>query len=238
MGSSYFYLEFLLAWINLLKQAGYQNPAILSVEYSLVPEAVFPKQLNEAMSAYQYLLTAMPDSNKICIAGDSAGGTLALSLLLTIGSHPILGARKPAYATLISPWVTLLSDRSRNTASDYLDAARLAQYAHLYLRSNTLDDVASPGQCMNAEKWRRASPSKGWFFIFGSEEVLSPEIWDLIQRLQKHCDVVDVVEEQGSIHAWPIVSLYLGQTKLKRLTGLAQIVGQMTERMGKGAHQR
>jgi acetyl esterase/lipase len=237
MGSSYFYLEFLLAWISLLKQAGYRNPAILSVEYSLVPEASFPTQLNEAMAAYQYLLTAMPNSHRICVSGDSAGGTLTLSLLLAISRHPILQTRKPAYAALISPWVTLLSERNRNTASDYLDAARLEQYASLYLGSHTLDDLASPGRCWDAEKWRDASPTKGWFFIFGSEEVLAPEIWQLVHRIRKQCDAIEVVEEQGSIHAWPVVLLYLGESKAARLSGLAQIVGRMTERMGKDGYR-
>ena len=37
-GSSYFYLEFLLAWATLLQDAGFRNPALLSVDYSLVPD--------------------------------------------------------------------------------------------------------------------------------------------------------------------------------------------------------
>lgn len=43
MGSSYFYLEFLLTWLSVLKSSGgFQNPAILSLEYTLVPDACYP----------------------------------------------------------------------------------------------------------------------------------------------------------------------------------------------------
>lgn len=52
MGSCYFYLEFLLAWVSLLKEAGYRNPAIFSLEYTLVPDAVYPAQLEQTVTGY------------------------------------------------------------------------------------------------------------------------------------------------------------------------------------------
>jgi acetyl esterase/lipase len=234
MGSTFFYFEFLFAWITLLKNAGYKNPAILSLEYSLVPEASYPTQLNQALAAYQYLLSVMPDSNRICLSGDSAGGTLTLSLLMRISRHPVLRERIPAYCALISPWVTVLSKQNRNTPSDYLDAARLEEFGRQYLGSNTLetDEIASPGCCKDLEHWRRASPRQGWFFIFGSEEILAPEIWDLVQKLRKCGLQVEVVEQLGAVHAWPVASLYLGEHKDARLHGLGKIVSRMSERMG------
>ena len=43
MGSSYFYLEFLLTWLSVLKiHGGFRNPAILSLEYTLVPDSSYP----------------------------------------------------------------------------------------------------------------------------------------------------------------------------------------------------
>ena len=43
MGSSYFYLEFLISWLTLLRQRGFKYPAIFALEYSLVPDQVFPR---------------------------------------------------------------------------------------------------------------------------------------------------------------------------------------------------
>ena len=63
MGSSYFYLEFLMAWVDLLKDSGYKNPAIFALEYDLVPDAQFPTQLEQAMTGYDYVCSIAQDSS-------------------------------------------------------------------------------------------------------------------------------------------------------------------------------
>jgi hypothetical protein len=57
MGSSYFYLEFLLSWLSLLCEAGYSNPAIFALEYTLVPDASFPTQLCDTIAGYRHVLS-------------------------------------------------------------------------------------------------------------------------------------------------------------------------------------
>src|SRR3954471_17175012 len=90
MGSSYFYLEFLLSWLSLLKDSGrFQNPAIFALEYTLVPDASYPAQLYQTVAGYEYVLSMIQDPSKICVSGDSAGATLILSLLLHIASTNI-----------------------------------------------------------------------------------------------------------------------------------------------------
>src|SRR4051812_48076019 len=122
MGSSYFYLEFLLAWVSLLKQAGYRNPALLALEYSLVPDAVYPTQLQETFAGYEHALSVVENPARVCVAGDSAGATLILSLLLYLGDHSEYRHRLPGLAVLISPWPVLVSDKNRDTQSDYLNS--------------------------------------------------------------------------------------------------------------------
>lgn len=85
MGSSYFYLEFLLAWVSLLKLAGYRTPALFALEYSLVPDAIHPTQLQQTIAGYEHVYSIIGDASRICVGGDSAGATLILSLLLSIG---------------------------------------------------------------------------------------------------------------------------------------------------------
>ena len=138
MGSSYFYLEFFLALLSCLS-LNFNNPAILSLEYSLVPDASHPTQLHQAIAGYRYL-QSLASPSKIVVSGDSAGASLVLSLLLYLGNKrsgisngglaPELFL--PGMAVLISPWVTLISPKDRNTASDYLDADNLHQYAKQY----------------------------------------------------------------------------------------------------------
>jgi acetyl esterase/lipase len=225
MGSSYFYLEFLLSWLSLLSEAGYRNPAIFALEYTLVPDASFPTQLFETIAGYKHVLTVARDPSIVCVGGDSAGGTLILSLLLYLAdSRNNIG--KPALAVLISPWVTLDSPRHQNNTSDYLDASTLRRYGELYAGNSVpvSDLIISPGNCKDIGWWQRASPSKGIFITYGSEEVFEPEIKEFTRLLQKAGVVVTSQEEAGGIHAWPVASLFLSRSSEKRFKGLRSLV--------------
>lgn len=233
MGSSYFYLEFLLAWISLLKEAGYKNPALFALEYTLVPDAIYPTQVQQAFMGYEHVLSITEDPSRICVGGDSAGGTLILSLLLYLADHPRHRGKLPGLATMISPWTTIVSQNNRNTPSDYLNADSLHLYGRQYAgKKIPIDDpMVSPGNCKDLRRWARASPSQGWLFLFGSEEVLGPEIRDFIALLRETGSHVDVDEEQGGIHAWPVAALYLGETGEERLKGLQDITKVIRKRL-------
>ncbi|TVY18234.1 putative steryl acetyl hydrolase [Lachnellula arida] len=145
MGSSYFYLEFLITLLTLLSSStstSFTNPAILSLEYTLVPDATYPTQLHEALAGYAYAVRVMRgDASRVCVAGDSAGGTIVLSMLLRLGEiareknengngdgHSAFNAKaeneiecagardwRPGMAVLISPWITLHLDPTTQT---------------------------------------------------------------------------------------------------------------------------
>ena len=233
LGSSYFYLEFFLAWVTLLQQSGFRNPAILSLEYTLVPDAIYPTQLNEAVAGYRYALQIMnKESSLICVAGDSAGGTLILSLILRL--RDIQRLHKPGLAVLISPWVTIDSDLHTNTRSDYLEASTLHYYGAQYLYKVVTpaeDAVASPGNCRDLQVWKTVSPTRGWIISWGGEEMLRADISNLVNRLEKAGLQVLALEAKGGIHAWPVAALYLGESMERRLLGLHSIVRGIRERM-------
>ena len=242
MGSSYFYLEFLLALLRLLS-FNFKNPAILSLEYSLVPDASYPTQLHQAIAGYKYL-QALTHSSKIVVSGDSAGASIILSLLLYLGNGAkdkfaiSNGTEKqlslPGMAVLISPWVTLISTKDKNTTSDYLDADNLHRYARQYAgtKISVHDPLISPGKCKDVSSWRKAAPEHGFFIAYGAEEVFAPEIGDLIALLEKANVRVDFQQAKGGIHAWPVASPFLSSTREERMKGLREIVKQISDRMG------
>ena len=233
MGSSFFYMEFLLAWVALLKVAGYRNPALFALEYTLVPDETYPIQLHETLAGYRYVLSLAQSSARVVVGGDSAGATLMLSFLLYLTEHAELKHQRPGLAVMISPWVSIVSKNNRNTASDFLNDKSLELYGRQYIGKKALvnDPMVSPGQCKDPKKWTDASPEKGWYFLYGSEEVLGPETRELISLLKSTGTHVDEWEEQGGIHAWPVASLYLGETRDKRLDGLQSIVGAIKDRI-------
>ncbi|KAJ9667071.1 hypothetical protein H2201_002906 [Coniosporium apollinis] len=233
MGTTYFYLEFLLAWVSLLRAAGYTNPSLFALEYTLVPDAVYPTQVQQTFAGYAYVLSFVRDPSHVVVGGDSAGATLILSMLLYVADHPEYRGRLPGMAVMISPWVEIVWEKRLDTASDYLCAESLDLYGRQYIGSKVPEDdpMVSPGHCRDPGKWLRASPSRGWFFLFGSEEVLAPETRDLISLLRKAGAEVDVHEEEGSVHAWPVAALYLGESRTERLKGLRDIVKVIRRRL-------
>ncbi|WP_418319721.1 alpha/beta hydrolase [Piscinibacter sakaiensis] len=76
-----------------------------TLDYRLAPEHPHPAALDDAIAAYRWLRTRnhVP-AQRIVIAGDSAGGGLALALLVALRDA---GEALPASAVLLSPWVDL-----------------------------------------------------------------------------------------------------------------------------------
>lgn len=88
----------------------------LMVYYRLAPEHPFPACLDDSVMAYRWLLAQDIAPERIVIAGDSAGGGLALSTLLALRDQ---GLPLPACAYLLSP----LLDASDSAASRWKNAA-------------------------------------------------------------------------------------------------------------------
>ena len=226
MGSSYFYLEFLMAWLTRLREKGFKNPACFALEYTLVPDATSPTQLNETRGGYQFLQDTFGNgsASKICVSGDSAGATLILSMLLHDRGieHDTQLPKKtsrPGLAVLLSPWTHLVSELNQNTASDYLDSNSLHLYARQYAGDGAArDQVLSPGLCI--DKWKDAEPENGFRIVYGAEEVFASGIKEMTAHMKKDGVLVRTHAHEAGIHAWPVVDLFLGETRDGRLTGL------------------
>lgn len=233
MGSSYFYMEFLLAWVTILKESGYKNPGLFALEYTLVPEFTYPTQVQETAVGYDFVLSKVEDPLRVVVGGDSAGATLILSLLLSLAEKPEYREKLPALAVMISPWAAIVSPKNRDTSSDYLNADSLHLYGSQYIgnKGSVDDPLVSPGRCKDLNWWRKASPSRGWYFLYGSEEVFGPETREFIGVLKKAGTEVGVHEEPGWIHAWPVVKLFLCDDQDERLSGIRSIVNATRRRI-------
>ncbi|KQY57113.1 MULTISPECIES: alpha/beta hydrolase fold domain-containing protein [unclassified Nocardioides] len=73
---------------------------VLAVGYRRAPEHPFPAALDDALAAYDWLLEQGYPADQIVVAGDSAGGHLAMGLLVTLAKQ---NRPMPAGVTLFSP---------------------------------------------------------------------------------------------------------------------------------------
>jgi len=246
LGSAWFYLEFLLEWWALLGDAGYRNPAVFALEYTLAPDARYPAQIHEAAAAYQHVLhVAGNDPRRVCIGADSAGATLALSLMLVLAQlrrcrrassgRQVSGAKisppNPELAVLISPWTSLVTDHDHNPLHkhndehDYLDMLTLWRYAHQYASSEHLHQApANPGACCDDELWRQAAPRRGFHVSWGSDEILAGDASDFVARQRSRNIAVEDMQMAGRPHAWPVASVFLAASEDERFEGLREIV--------------
>ncbi|MCD8151390.1 MAG: alpha/beta hydrolase [Clostridiales bacterium] len=86
---------------------------VLTPDYRVAPEDPYPAALQDAVSAYEWLLENHWTEDKIVLAGDSAGGGLAMALCMYLKDRKRL---LPAGIVAMSPWTDLtLSGESYRT---------------------------------------------------------------------------------------------------------------------------
>jgi epsilon-lactone hydrolase len=90
---------------DLASQIGRRTRAtVISVDYRLAPEHPYPAAVDDALAAYQALLAGGTAPSDIALAGESAGGGLAIATLVNARDH---GLPLPAAAFVMSPYADL-----------------------------------------------------------------------------------------------------------------------------------
>lgn len=171
---------------------------VFTVDYRVAPEYPYPAALQDAYGVYRFLLGLGYRSNQIILAGDSAGGGLALALCGYLREQK---EELPAAAVLMSPWTDL-------TASG---ASYEENYTKDPLFGNTRESMI-----YNGEYYGNHNPSDPYIsplfgeftgfppmlFQAGSIEMLLSDTTEAVKKARKAgCEVKETIYE-GMFHVF------------------------------------
>jgi acetyl esterase/lipase len=201
---------------------------VVVLEYSLTPEVPYPGQLVQAKAA----LTNMMECNalnfcpsRITIAGDSAGGHQALSLLAHIAQSSPYAApmklQRPLRAVvLISPWCSTIyttPSYTTNAATDYLNRAMMEWFTKMWAPKS--DDIwadlihgkAQPDFWQIAMNSTEALSDKT-LLLAGSDEVFLDDITMFASLLgaNKKDSRVEYIKCENEAHVGVALDLAMG----------------------------
>ena len=119
---------------------------MLGIDYRLAPENPFPAAVEDAVTAWRWMLAQGLDPKRCAIAGDSAGGGLTLATLIALRDR---GIPLPGAAALLSPWADLAgtgaSVKTKAAEDPMVTEAGLRMMAEAYLGgADARDPLASP----------------------------------------------------------------------------------------------
>jgi acetyl esterase/lipase len=118
---------------------------IYALDYRLAPEHQYPAQIDDCRAVYQALLADGIRPRDLIIAGDSAGGNLAIVLPMVLRDEKV---PLPAAIAALSPWVDLANRTGSLLAHEPYDWATPADFdgwlEHYLGKQDSKDPLASP----------------------------------------------------------------------------------------------
>jgi acetyl esterase/lipase len=194
---------------------------VLAIDYRLAPEYPFPAALEDSLTAYHWLIAQGYDPASIVLAGDSAGGGLAIAAMVSLrDDHKPL----PACAVCVSPWLNLCRTGSKvnNNHDPILNPEILSLYSHYYAGQT------DPGNPLISPIYADLRGLPPIFIQAGTNEILLDQIEEFCEkaRLANIEIVFDLY--QGLFHVFQIIPILPESTR--SLEEIAKFIGKKINR--------
>jgi len=185
----------------------------LVFDYRLAPENPYPAALDDSLKAYKWILDQGYRSNNIVVMGESAGGTLTLSLLLALKSKKI---NLPKSAVSISPVTDLSCSANSFKSNARKDIAPMNSWniwtGYYVGNGNIKDPLLSP-------LFGDLSCLPPLHLIVGTNEIHLDDTLNFADKAEQSGVEVQLDVWKGMVHAFPILSPLFPEAK----KALAQI---------------
>lgn len=206
------------AYQGMLSRLSYASGLEIAVpDYRLLQEAPFPAAYDDAMTAWQSLRQMGYGPGDILLAGDSAGGGLALALLGGL----LAKGKRPAGVVAFSPWCDLTlsgASISANQAKDVLiPTGRMKEVVEQYLAG------ADPADTRASPLFAEFPDPPPVLIQAGDVEVLLSDAERMAERLQAAGGSVRLTLWRDVPHVWQFMAGHLpeGQAALEEAAAFA-----------------
>jgi len=193
---------------------------VLLLDYRLAPEHSFPATIDDTRAAYLWLLAQGLTPEQVVVAGDSAGGGLAMALLLALRDE---GQSLPRAAVCLSPWVDLLADDgsrlSKAKSDQVLTTANLLRAAALYLSG------ADPQAPLASPLYGDLTGLPPLLIQVGSDEILLDDATRLADKAEAAGVDVSLEVWPGMFHVWQMLSVFVPEGG-QALAGIGRFIDQ------------
>jgi acetyl esterase/lipase len=178
----------------------------VGVHYRRAPEHRFPAAVEDAVTAYRWLLDQGSAPETIAFAGDSAGGGLLLAALVALRDR---GIELPAAAVSFSPWTDLaVTGTSADSADDpVVSGGALRMMARAYLGGG------DPKSALASPLYADLTGLPPLQIQVGSRESLLDDARRFADRARQGGVDVTYIEHPGVIHMWIVFGPEIPESK-------------------------
>ncbi len=168
-------------------------------EYRLAPEHPFPAGLRDVFDVYRHIVDVdHVDPGGLILAGDSAGGGLAVALMVHLRDE---GLPLPSCAVLLSPWLDLRTN-PQGRLSFEIDPVVTEADMHLSVAAYCGDH--SPDEPLISPVLADLRGLPPLLVMVGGREVLLGDALALLGAATAQDVAIEFLHEPELFHAWPL----------------------------------
>ena len=185
---------------------------VFCAAYRLAPEHPYPAALEDAVTAYRYLLEKGYSPEHIALCGESAGGGLCYALCLKLKE---LGIKQPCCIVGISPWTDLTASGEsyeRNRERDPSMSVSILENFASYYTDNRLDPMVSP-------LFADLSSMPPSLLFVGGDEIMCSDAQQLHGKLIEQGRESTLVIKPERWHGYILYGLREDEDDIQRING-------------------